>query len=71
MFAGHIKVFGGPHVARGPDVAQACSRVSRIIWMNPETFVAQFDRTFLSDSKRKQNWNLTNRSKNCLILFAG
>ncbi len=26
MFAGHIKVLGGPHVARGPDVAQACSR---------------------------------------------
>jgi hypothetical protein len=25
MFAGHIKVLGGPHVARGPDVAQACS----------------------------------------------
>ncbi len=23
MFAGHIKVLGGPHVARGPDVAQA------------------------------------------------
>ena len=22
MFAGHIKVLGGPHVARGPDVAQ-------------------------------------------------
>jgi len=26
MFAGHIKVLGGPHVARGPDVAQACPR---------------------------------------------
>ncbi len=25
MFAGHIKVLGGPHVARGPDVAQAWS----------------------------------------------
>jgi hypothetical protein len=25
VFAGHIKVIGGPHVARGPDVAQACS----------------------------------------------
>jgi len=24
-FAGHVKVLGGPHVARGPDVAQACS----------------------------------------------
>jgi len=24
MFAGHINVLGGPHVARGPDVAQAC-----------------------------------------------
>jgi len=24
--AGHIKVLGGPYVARGPDVAQACSR---------------------------------------------
>jgi len=23
IFAGHIKVLGGPHVARGPDVAQA------------------------------------------------
>ncbi len=23
--AGHIQVLGGPHVARGPDVAQACS----------------------------------------------
>jgi hypothetical protein len=28
MFEGHIKVLGGPHVARGPDVAQACYRVS-------------------------------------------
>jgi hypothetical protein len=28
MFAGHIKVLGWPHVARGPDVAQACSKVS-------------------------------------------
>jgi hypothetical protein len=27
MFAGHIKVLGGPHVARGPDVAQAWSKV--------------------------------------------
>ncbi len=25
MFAGHIKMLGGPHVARGPDVAHACS----------------------------------------------
>ena len=24
-FTGHIKVLGGPHVAREPDVAQACS----------------------------------------------
>jgi hypothetical protein len=23
MFAGHIKALGGPHEARGPDVAQA------------------------------------------------
>ena len=23
MFAGHIKVLGRPHVARGPDIAQA------------------------------------------------
>jgi len=23
MLAGHIKMLGGPHVARGPDVAQA------------------------------------------------
>jgi len=23
MFAGHIKLHGGPHVARGPEVAQA------------------------------------------------
>ncbi len=26
MLAGHIMVLGGPHVARGPDVAQACSK---------------------------------------------
>ena len=26
MFAGHIKVLGGPHVARGPDFAQPCPR---------------------------------------------
>ncbi len=26
MFVGHIKVLGGPYVARGPDVAQACSK---------------------------------------------
>ncbi len=25
MFAGHINLLGGPHVARGPDVAQAWS----------------------------------------------
>ena len=25
MFADHIKVFGGPHGARGPEFAQACS----------------------------------------------
>ncbi len=25
LFAGHIKVLGGPYVARGPDVAQAWS----------------------------------------------
>ena len=25
MFAGHTQVLGGPHVARGPDVAQAWS----------------------------------------------
>ena len=24
MFAGHIKVLGGPHVVHGPDSAQAC-----------------------------------------------
>jgi len=24
MFASQIKVLGGPHVARGPDVAQIC-----------------------------------------------
>jgi hypothetical protein len=31
--AGHIKVHGGPYVARGPDVAQACSTLyaSKII----------------------------------------
>jgi len=27
MLAGHIKVLGGPHLARGPDVAQACLRI--------------------------------------------
>ncbi len=27
--AGHIKVLGGPHVARGPDVAQDCPRGSK------------------------------------------
>jgi len=26
QLAGHIKVLGGPYVARGPDVAQACLR---------------------------------------------
>ena len=26
MSAGHIKMLGGPQVARGPDAAQACSR---------------------------------------------
>jgi len=25
MFEGHTKVLGGPYVARGPDVAQACA----------------------------------------------
>jgi len=29
MFAGHIKVLGGPHVARGPDVAQAWSKLRK------------------------------------------
>jgi len=27
MFAGHIKVLDGLHMARGPDVAQALSRI--------------------------------------------
>jgi hypothetical protein len=26
---GHIKVLGGPYVARGPDVAQACFKESK------------------------------------------
>ncbi len=26
LLAGHIKALGGPYVARGPDVAQACYR---------------------------------------------
>ena len=26
MFAGHIKVLCGPHVARGPDIAQAWTK---------------------------------------------
>ncbi len=30
VVAGHIKVRGGPHVARGPDVAQACYITNRI-----------------------------------------
>ena len=30
MFAGHIEVPGGPHVARRPDVAQAWSRTTKI-----------------------------------------
>ena len=29
-FAGHIKVLGGPHVARGPDVAQVCHKVTSV-----------------------------------------
>ncbi len=28
--AGHIKVLGGPYVARGPDVAQAWCRGSKV-----------------------------------------
>ena len=28
--AGHIKVLGGPHVARGPDVAQACLKPNNL-----------------------------------------
>jgi hypothetical protein len=28
VFAGHIKVLGGPHVARGQDVAKAWFRQS-------------------------------------------
>ena len=28
VLAGHIKVPGGPHVARGPDVAQTCFKLS-------------------------------------------
>ncbi len=27
LLAGHIKVLGGPHVARGPDIAHSCIRV--------------------------------------------
>jgi len=30
MLAGHLKVLGGPHVARGPDVAQACLRRKKV-----------------------------------------
>jgi hypothetical protein len=28
MFAGHIKVIGGPRMACGPNVAQACAGVN-------------------------------------------
>ncbi len=27
MFTGHTKVLGGPYVARGPDVAQAWTKI--------------------------------------------
>ena len=30
MIAGHLEVLGGPHVARGPDVAQACTKGSTV-----------------------------------------
>ena len=33
MFAGHTQVLGGPHVARGPDVAQACPK-DYTNWLN-------------------------------------
>ena len=33
MLAGQIKVLGGPHVARGPDVAQACTKDCYILKM--------------------------------------
>ena len=31
MFTGHTQMFGVPHVARGPDVAQACSRIQILV----------------------------------------
>jgi len=39
MFEGHIKVLGRLHVARGPDVAQACSTATyaylfQAFWVN-------------------------------------
>ena len=36
IFTGHIKVLGGPHVARGPDIAQACESTlyTRIVIVN-------------------------------------
>jgi len=39
MFSGHIKVLGGPHVARGSDVAQACSRA---VVLNPNHSATRF-----------------------------
>jgi hypothetical protein len=41
VFTGHIKVLGGPHVARGPDVAQACPRpyLSLFSLLSPPPFI--------------------------------
>ena len=45
MLAGHIKVFGGPHVARGPDVAQACSKGTFATLQNNKTILKSVFRT--------------------------
>ena len=52
MIAGHLEVLGGPHVARGPDVAQACTKGSTV-FVSPLVmsdffikFSLKFDRLF-------------------------
>ena len=62
MFAGHIKVPRGPHVARGPDIAQACPTPTgnKNIAINPISLV-----TTIKLNLNHNNNNNNNNSNNC------
>ncbi len=54
MFAGHIEVLGGRHVARGPDFVQACTislsilaKKSRLVFIDDNLLWSNFRSKFI------------------------